>query len=107
MKHFDSLVRLVNGATKYQGRVELFRNGKWGTLCDIRWTKDDAITVCRELGFGTLIRRRSHGFYGESNGPIWFRSLSSVKVERTCNHHQRYDELNLMCASPGMYLTLG
>ena len=62
--------------------------------------------MCHELGFGTLIRRRSHGFYGESNGPFWFRSLYSVEVERTCNHHRGYDELNLMCALPSTYVIL-
>ena len=79
--------------------MELFHNGKWGTLCNIGWTRNDAITVCRELGFGPSIRLKPHGFYGESNGPFWFRSLSSVNVTRTCNHHQHYDELNVKCAT--------
>ena len=100
----NPLVRLVNGSTKYEGRVELFRNGTWATLCQIKWTMYDAKQICRELGFGREIRVRPHGYYGESNGPFWFRSINSVNVVRTCNNRRRYDELNLKCALPGTYV---
>lgn len=87
--------------------MESFHNGKWGTLCNIGWTRSDATTVCHELGFGTLIDLRPHGFYGESNGRFWFHSLSSVDVTRSCNHRQRYSELNVRCANlSGTYVIL-
>ena len=32
--YVDGDVRLADGATEYEGRVELFYNEQWGTVCD-------------------------------------------------------------------------
>ena len=45
-------INLVGGSTPYEGRVEIVRNGMHGTICDDDWDDNDAVVVCRMLGFG-------------------------------------------------------
>ena len=40
-----SQIRLVNGQTTYEGRVEILHNGRWGTVCNQEWDANDA-KVC-------------------------------------------------------------
>ena len=44
-------VRLVNGATTNQGRVEVCVGQTWGTVCDHGFYSSGARVVCRQLGY--------------------------------------------------------
>ena len=44
-------VQLQSGTTSNQGRVELFLNGTWGTICDDYWGIEEANVICRMLGY--------------------------------------------------------
>ena len=44
-------MRLRGGSNGLEGRVEVCINGVWGTVTDDGWIINDAIVVCRQLGY--------------------------------------------------------
>ena len=82
-------VRLVNGTTEYEGRVEVYHNGEWGTVCDDGWDLYDARVVCRQLGFRPIAVLKS-AHYGEGSGEIWLDDVDCVGNEfiiENCAHN--------------------
>ncbi len=47
----NGTVRLQDGASIYEGRVEVCNDNAWGTICEDRWGDADAQVVCRQLNF--------------------------------------------------------
>ena len=71
----DGQLRLVDNSGNSDGvsggRLEVFFNGEWGTVCDDLFDENEADVACRQLGFS-----RSTSFGGvESLGydPLWYR----------------------------------
>ena len=43
----------LGGSHDWEGRVEIYKSGTWGTISDDSWTTEDATVVCRHLGHQT------------------------------------------------------
>ena len=64
-------MRLVGGSRSSEGRVEVFLEGQWGTVCNNLWTLREANVVCRQLGYLSADRVFYNGAkFGEGEGDI-------------------------------------
>ena len=92
-----------------EGRVEIYYNGEWGTVCDDFWDLRDAIVVCRQLGYTTAVRRTIEAEFGEGTGTIWLDNIHCSGTENklsecnansfgstNCYHRQ---DAGVVCAS--------
>uniref|UniRef100_A0A674K899 SRCR domain-containing protein n=1 Tax=Terrapene triunguis TaxID=2587831 RepID=A0A674K899_9SAUR len=66
-----------------EGRVEVFLNGQWGSVCDDGWTDKDAVVVCRQLGYSGAAKARTMAYFGEGHGPIHLDNVECSGTERT------------------------
>jgi len=44
-------VRLLEGETEWEGRLEVCLGRRWGTVSSDGWSTTDAQVVCRDLGY--------------------------------------------------------
>ena len=85
-------MRLANDRTEhvYEGRVEIYHNGQWGTVCDDNWGLTNAVVVCKSLGYVSGSARTDAAF-GEGSGPIWLDDVECSGDDQTLSD----------CAHPG------
>lgn len=108
----NGAVRLVNDdqGAKDRGRVEVYINGEWGTVCDDLWTIKNAEVVCRQLGFRYALKASRNSEFGEGRGLRIL--LDDVQCEGTesslltCTHagvgtHNcaHYEDAGVICAN--------
>ena len=83
-------IRLVDGNSTGEGRVEIFHNNSWATVCDDRWGNTDAGVVCRQLGLNSSGSAVSTAGFGQGTGTIL---LDDVRCTRSrsnifeCRHN--------------------
>ncbi|XP_053619425.1 lysyl oxidase homolog 2B [Plodia interpunctella] len=85
LKLVGTILRLVpsrnyvsnrNARSHSRGRVELFYNKTWGSICPDGWTLYEAMVVCRHLGLGYALEAMHTDYFGSS--PIM---LTNVKCQ--------------------------
>jgi len=47
-------VRLANSTVQFEGRLEVYHNGVWGTVCDDLFDDIDATVACKSIGSGLI-----------------------------------------------------
>ena len=53
MEYHEGDIRLVGGSYSWEGRVEIYLYGEWGTITGHNVDTRDAHVVCRQLGYDT------------------------------------------------------
>lgn len=100
----DGEIRLVDGRSTLEGRVEVCYGGVWGTVCSNLWGVEDASVVCRQLHNSTAamnVTARLNSAFGPGTGLIFLDDVTcSGQEERlfdcpsrglgvtNCGHHQ-------------------
>ncbi|XP_043984626.1 galectin-3-binding protein B-like [Gambusia affinis] len=87
----EGFIKLVGGQDNSEGRVEIFHNGAWGTVCDDDWEIKDAQVVCRQLHYPGAKEALGSTAFGQGSGNIWMDDLACTGNEISL----------LQCTSPG------
>ena len=83
-------IRLADGSTfPFSGRVEIYHNGVWNTVCDKNWTDRNTQVVCRQLGYGYSSAITDHNVPA-GKGPILLDNVNCSGNETNllaCSHN--------------------
>ncbi|XP_015252072.1 PREDICTED: HHIP-like protein 1 [Cyprinodon variegatus] len=93
-----------------RGRVEIYVDGEWGTVCDDLWSKQNAKVVCRQLGFQHALKAARNSEFGEGRGlPILLDDVQCNGTESNlldCTHagvgkHNcaHYEDAGVICGN--------
>ena len=84
---FVITVRLVDGSSYNEGRLEVYYSGRWGTVCNDGWNDSYAGLVCTQLGFGSSGKLSN---FGAGTGTIFLdKVMCSINdtILASCGHY--------------------
>lgn len=88
------------------GRIEIFHEGEWGSVCNQEWSSQSSKIACQELGFPGSVRltKSLRGL-----GIIWVDRVQCKGSEKSLldcsrsiwlpNHCTHWDDVTLQCQS--------
>ncbi|CAH1784682.1 unnamed protein product [Owenia fusiformis] len=85
----DGHIRLVGGSDHRRGNVLIWHALQWGSVCDDRWSIENAHVVCKQLGFPSAVSTTEFGQYGRARRLIWLDNVVCKGSEDTlanCTH---------------------
>ena len=106
-------LRLVGSREElYGGRLEVYINRSWGTVCDDIWSETNAKVACEQMGFLGVKKHIDDSYDG---GPqmqmIWLDEVSCTPSDskliqcssnafgvNDCNH---YEDVGIVCSREG------
>ena len=118
-RYQQNLVQLLSASQRFQlGVVQVYLNGKWGSVCDDSWSSVDSRVVCSQLNlsytisYGDLPLLRGLEQESSPDTPIWLDEVDCLGDERQlvqcpslpqgahdCTHAE---DVNLMCSATNL-----
>ncbi|XP_063436526.1 A disintegrin and metalloproteinase with thrombospondin motifs adt-2-like [Mytilus trossulus] len=83
----DGTIRLIGGNNQEEGRIVIYHNYQWGTICDDNFDTSDAVVACRQLGYRTSMPIVYTA--GGGSDPIWLDDMGCEGTElriANCRH---------------------
>ncbi|KAL9700500.1 hypothetical protein quinque_003941 [Culex quinquefasciatus] len=89
-------MRLADGPSRTEGRVEVKYRGVWGTICDDEFGLREARVICRQLGLGNGTAQVRKNKYKVGTGQIWLDQVVCGGNETSIDDcmHWRWGEHN-------------
>ena len=115
----DIKIRLRGTNSSHEGRVEVFHQGRWGTVCDDHWGFREATVVCRMLNYSAAVYAVRYAYFGAGNSsyPIWLDNVKCRGDEKSiaaCRHNgwnthdcQHSEDAGVVCLNDSIPATEG